>query len=256
MSEETTTPTPEAPAAAQAQPAAPAESPKTEQVAPEPKPERDYKEAYIGLNRTVEKLHRRIEQLTQSPNPVTKAQLDSMGEAVNLLVSQGLPPEQARALQERQRYAAERAQALQAADVLQQNVAATITALDGVMASAGLDTDERKAVYAAAKNTGNVHDWAEAVQTLAAERISHKIAARISKAEGEIKAKTNAEIKAEAEAQAARIVKESGIDAVDTGTGGTASTKKSVAEMNDAEFAVYSEGKRQEREQRRMRSLR
>ena len=254
MSEENPTPAAEAPAAAPVT-AAPTESPKQEQPATEAKPDtRDYKEAYIGLNRTVEKLHRRIEQLTQ-PNPVTKAQLDSMNEAVSLIASQSLPPEQAKALQERQRYAAERAAALQAAEVLQQNVAATITALDRVMESAGLEEDDRKAVYLAAKSTGNVQEWAETVHALASDRIAQKIAARISRAEGEIKAKTAAEIKAEAEAQAARIVRESGVDKVDTGTGGTASTKKSIAEMNDAEYAVFSQQQAEARRERLMRRM-
>lgn len=265
MSEENPTPTTEVPAAepATATPATAAPNPEQKptgfderkSLPGEQRPQEDWRYAYATTQKTVQKLHTSNEETRRRLSETTE-ELRAARETLNLLAKQNLNPEQVAALEERQKFSAERAHALQAAQTLDQSVQATITLVDRVMASAGLSEEDRKAVYEEAKNTNNVQEWAETVHALASQRIERAVSSRISKAEGEIRAKTAAEIKAEAEALAAKQRREEGVDKVDTGSGGTTSNTKSLAEMNDAEYAVFSEQKRQEREQRRMKTLR
>lgn len=214
----------------------------------------DWRYAYATTQKTVDKLHASNTE-TRRALAQTQEELRAARETLSALAKQNLGPEQAAALEERQRVAAERSAARAAAETLEQSVQTTITLVDRVMASAGLSDEDRQAVYAAAKNTSNIHEWATTVHALASERIEKAITGRISKAEGELRGKALAEAKAEAEAVSAKAAKELGIDKVDTSTGAAAPTKKSVAEMSDAEFAVFSEQKRQEREQRRLQKM-
>lgn len=253
MPEEQQTPTTEAPAAEQAQPATPPEQPKAEPQQPEAKPAPDWEKAYKGLQTTVNRLHdtnaARDRELSKS-----REELTALRELMSAVAARNLSPEEMTALADRQKVAQERAAALQAAQSLEQSVQATLTLTDRLMASAGLSDTERKDIYAQARNAGGIQEWTEQVQALAAQRIEQNHAQRISQVEKELRGKALAEAKAEAEAILAQQVKE--IDKVDTSTGGTSPTTKSVDEMTDEEFADYSNKRKQEREQRRMRSLR
>lgn len=259
MPEEQTTPTTEPATTEQAQPATPPAAPNADEqqrnnelAAAKAEADRAWK-AYKGLQTTVNRLHQTLEERT---GPKQSAQMQAQGEALDLLVKQTLGPEQAAALDERRKVAAERAAALQAAQSLEQSVQATVELTDRLMASAGLTEQDRHAIYAAARNTSNINEWSEAVHALAAQQIAARNAQHISSLEGQLKGKALAEAKAEAEAQLAAKVKELGIDKVDTSTGGTASTTKSVAEMSDQEFAAYSAQRKKEREQRAIQRLR
>lgn len=213
---EETTPTTETPAAEQAQPATPApEAPKAEAPKPE---EPDYRAAYVGLQRTVNKLHSRNEDLSRQNSEIAEA-LKSVKETTKLLATQNLGAEQVQALEERQRVAAERAAALQAAQSLEQSMQATIGLLDRVMASAGLSEEDRKAVYLGARSASGIHEWTEAVHALASQQMAKVIESRAREAAGKVTAKNAAEIKAEAEALAERKVRESGADKIDTSKG-------------------------------------
>jgi hypothetical protein len=208
--------------------------------------------AYRGLQTTVNRLHQTIEERTGARQA---AQLQSQTEALDLLVRQNLGPEQAAQLQERQRFATERAAALQAAQSLESNQYAMVALTDKLMASAGLTEQDRQTIYAQTRNAGGMQEWTDNVHALAQQRLEEINAQRVSKLEGELKGKALTEAKAEADAQLAAQRKELGIDKVDTSTGGTASTTKSVAEMNDAEFAKYSEQQANQRRERLMRRM-
>lgn len=246
MSEETVT-TP------QANPATvtPVEEPKAEPK-PEPKPEPDWQAAYKGLQTTVNKLHARDEAVARKESEVAES-LRQIREMQTVMARQALGPEQAARLEAQQRYQAERAAALAAAQTTEAALTAQMGMFIDTLKSVGVDPTDPEIDWA--KDTNDVQEWQSRVSASVQKKIAVVIAKRISQAEEGIKAKTAAEIKAESEALAARIAKESGIDKVDTGKGGTTSSGKSVAEMSEVEFAAYSEQRRIEREQRRLQRL-
>ena len=228
MSDEQQTPSTEPEAVAeQAQPATPVEAPK-----PEPKDETDYRAAYVGLQRTVNKLHARNEGLQRTNAEIAEA-LKAVKETTNLLATQSLGPDQVKALEERQQLAQERAAAFQAAQSLEASVQATIGLVDRMMASSGLSEEDRKAVYLGAQGATGIQEWTDAVHALASQRLAKAIEARVKEAEGKVTAKQSAEIKAEAQALAEQAIKESGIDKVDTARGtAPASRAQRIAEMD------------------------
>jgi hypothetical protein len=247
MSEEAVT-TPQAEPAT----ATPTPEPKAE-AKPEPKPEPDWQAAYKGLQTTVNKLHARDEAVARKESEVAES-LRQIREMQTVMARQTLGPEQAARLEAQQRYQQERAAALAAAQTTEAAITAYGVVLIDALKTAGISPDDPDIDWA--RDTGNVQEWQSRVSSSVQKKIEAVIAKRISQAEEGIKAKSAAEIKAEAEALAARAVKEAGVDKIDTGKSGATSGGKSVAEMNDAEFAAYSDQKRQERERRRMQALR
>lgn len=219
------------------------------------KPEFDYRAAWIATQNTVRKLHDNNAAKDKQLSAVNE-ELRAIRETMNSVAARSLSPDEMKALDERQKVAAERAAALQAAQSLEQSVQATISLADRIMASAGLSEEDRRSVYLAAKSASGIQEWSEAVHTLATQKIQQAFEQRMSKIEGELRGKAAAEAKAEAEALLAQQVKELDIDKVDTSTGSAAPSRKTVAEMTDEEFAVYSEQKQRERDERRIQRLR
>lgn len=230
----------------------------TPQAAPKPeapaevREQPDYEAAYKGLQRTVNKLHSRNEDL-QRQNAEIADSLKAVRETTNLLATQNLGPEQVKALEARQVAAAERAAALRASQTQEDFVKAQTGIFIDALKTAGIDPADPEIDWG--RDARDLQEWQERFGSSVTKKLEKAIASRISQAEAGIKARTAAEIKAEAEALAARAVKEAGIDKVDTGKGGGTS-KKSVADMTDEEFAQYSEAKRLSREQRRTASYR
>jgi len=225
-------------------PATPPQEPKAE-VQPQ-KPDTDWRAAYVGLQTTVNKLHARDEEIARREAEVQQT--------LRAIAHQTLGPEQAQKLEAQQRYQQERQAALTAAQKAEAYIVAQGSLFVDTLKAAGIDPADTDIDWA--RDARDVQEWQQRVGPSIQKKIADTIAKRISQAEEGIKAKTATEIKVEAEALAARAVKESGIDKVDTGKSGMTSKAKSVAEMNDSEFAAYSEQKRQERDRRRMQALR
>lgn len=213
------TPTTEAPAADQAQPA----TPPTEQPKPEPKPEPDWREAYVGLQRTVNKLHSRNDDLSRQNAEIADA-LRTVKETQTAIAKQSLGEDQVAAIEAAQRTQAERAAALSAARSAEAFVNASIVVLSNTMASAGVPEADVKQVLLGAKQTANVQEWAETVNELAVAAIAKAKAADQRKLEDGLKAKTQRELTEEAEALAQQKLKEAGVDKIDTASGNTSTS--------------------------------
>lgn len=215
MPDEQTTVTASEPAAEQPTEAAtPPEQPKAE----EPKPEPDWRSAYVGLQRTVNKLHSRNEDLSRQNLEIAEA-LKTVKETTSLLAKSSLGEDEVRALEARQAQAAERAAALQAAQTAQQFVTASMGAVVKVMETAGVPPKDIEEVLLGAKQTTNVSEWAETVNALATAKIAKAKEAELRKIEEGFRAKSQKEVQEEARALAERELKKAGVDQIDTGKG-------------------------------------
>lgn len=253
MPEDPTASTPEAPKPPQPSPEAePAATPAPEAPNAEPpKPEFDYKSAWIATQTTVRRLHDRSDQLV-AQNAELRDSLSTVRETQMALAKQSLGEDEVRALEARQAQASERASAIRAAQNTQQFIEAQTGLFLDTLASAGINPADPEIDWA--RDSRDVQEWRERVGPSIKAKLEKAITQRITKAEEGIRSKSAVEIKAEAEALASRQLKAAGVDKVDSGT--SAGGSKAVGDMNDDEFKAYSEQKRQEREQRRIRVLR
>lgn len=189
------------------------EEPKPEVTKPE---EPDYRAAYVGLQRTVNKLHTRNEDLQRQNVEIAEA-LKSVKETTKLLATQSLGPEQMQALEARQHFQAERAAALQAAQRAEQFIATQTSVFLDTLKAAGINPDDPELDWG--KDARDVQEWGERIGASVQRKLAKTIEAKLKEAEGKVSAKQSAEIKAEAEALAQRQLKESGVDHIDTAKG-------------------------------------
>lgn len=237
MSDETVTPV-TAPEPAAEQPIE-AATPQAEPKAEDPKPEPDWRSAYVGLQRTVNKLHSRNEDLSRQNFDIAEA-LKTVKETTSLLARSSLGEEEVKALEARQAQASERAAALQAAQAAGQFVTASLGTLVKVMESAGVGAKDIEEVLLGAKQTSNVSEWAETVNALASAKIAKAKETELRKIEEGFRAKSQKEVQEEARALAERELKKSGVDQIDTGRGtATSSLSEKIRDMDPGspEFA-------------------
>ncbi len=219
MSEETAT-VPSAPEPAPA--ATVAEEPK-----PEIKAEPDWKAAYQGIQRTLNKRDERIEALVGQLASRT-APLES---GMDTLLQQQLGEDGYKAHQEKQRIQTERQQALAAAQAAQQFIPQSIGVIAQTMRLAGVPEGDIQEVFAAARDTVNAEDWASTVGAGAKAALDKARAQETTKAQAQAKARSQEEIAVEANALAERTLRARGIDKVDLGKGQSSSDRGFVSKV-------------------------
>lgn len=215
-SEVPVTPEPAAEPPKEATPAAQAEA---GQAKPEPvtQPEPDWRAAYVGLQRTVNKSHQRNEALTQQ-NVALVDTIGSLKGDLDTLLKRSMPEEEFKALETQRTQQQERAAAMAAAGNLQGFVVAQTGIFLDVLRASGIDPNDPTIDWA--RDAGNVTEWRERVGPSITARIQRASAERVQQHEATLKAKTAKEVEAEGRALAERELKARGVDKIDTAKGG------------------------------------
>lgn len=237
MPEETATPqpsetSPEATAPAQAKPDdKPQGFDDRAHLPGDQRPPDDWHYAYSISQRNQDKLHTRVNDVL-AQNRALADTVKFLKESQQAILKQTVGEDEAKAIEDRQRTQQERDASLQAAQALEQSLAAAVTTMDRVLDSAGLTKDDRLAIYAQAREYDGAQ-WFDAVHQLASARLAKTIETRITKAKSEVEAKSKAEIKEEAEALADRKLKAADVDKVDLARGsGTSSLAQRISDMD------------------------
>lgn len=205
-----------------ATPEAPAE-PAPAVTAPEPaKPEEpDYRAAYVGLQRSQNKLHRRLEDVS-GQNAALAETIRVLKDGQQAILKQTLGEDEAKALEAREATASERAASLRAAQAGQSFIVAQTGMYLETLAEVGVNPNDTTIDWA--RDAGSVEEWRERVGPSIRAAIKRAIATRIQQHELSLKAKTAKEVEAEAEALTQQQLKAAGVDKIDTAKGSSTGT--------------------------------
>lgn len=217
-----------------AEPQAPAqpEVEATETPKPDPTPpqEPDYRAAYVGLQRTVNKLHARNEDILRQ-NRELASSVEVLKTGQTAILRQTLGEDEARALEARQAQAIAQSAQLDAARAAEQYIVSQTGIFLEVLQEAGVDPN----AIDWAKDSSNVTEWAQRVGPSVRAAVRQANESRIRKATETFQAKSAKEVKEEAEALAQRQLKAAGVDKIDTAKGsGTTSLAQKIADMDPA----------------------
>lgn len=207
-----------------ATPETPAE-PAPAATAPEPaKPETqepDYRAAYAGLQRSQNKLHRRVEDVL-GQNAALAETVRVLTDGQKAILKQTLGDDEVKAMEARESVAQERAASVRAAAAGQSFILAQTGLFLDVLKAAGVDPNDPSIDWA--RDAGSLDDWRERVGPSVTARIQRANTERIAQYEASIKAKTAQEVAAEAEAMTQQQLKAAGVDRIDTGKGSGATS--------------------------------
>lgn len=209
--------TPEPPAA---EPSPEVTAPPEPAKAEEPKaPEPDYRAAYVGLQRSQNKLYKRVEDVL-SQNAVLADAVQVLKKGQTAVLRHTLGNEQAAALEAQDAQARERAASMRAANDARNYMISQTEVMIEALQAAGVDP--RSIDWA--KDAADVDDWKQRVKPAVVSAIQSANESRIRKFEQDLRQKTSKEIKEEAEVLTQRQLKEQGVDRIDTAKGGGSSS--------------------------------
>ncbi len=212
MSDETAT---AAPVTEPAPAATGTEAPKPEDQA---KPAPDWEVAYKGLQTSLNKRDRHIDNILLQ-NQTLMGAVEALKGDLDVVLKQTVGEDGLKARQAERAIAQERSQALAAADTAKQFIPAAIDVMASTMRAAGVAEQDIQAVFLAAKDTANVAEWSEATKSGTVAALAKAKAAESAKIESAVKAKSQEEIEVEANGLAERTLRTKGIDKVDLGRG-------------------------------------
>ena len=216
MADETTSATEVVAAEPEVQATPPAETPNPE---PTPPQDPDYRAAYVGLQRTVNKLHSRNEDVLRQNRELASA-VETLKVGQSAILRQTLGEDEAKALEARQQAAATQSAQLEAAKAAEQYIVSQSALFIEVLQEAGVDPKS----IDWARDASNVTEWAQRVGPSVKAAVRSANEQRIRQAAASLTAKSQKEIKEEAEALAQRQLKEAGVDRIDTAKGTGRST--------------------------------
>ena len=219
----------ETPVAAEPQVEATPEPTPNPEPAPEPKPqEPDYRAAYVGLQRTVNKLHARNEDILRQNRDLASA-VEAIKTGQSAILRQTLGEDEAKALEAKQAQAIAQSAQLEAARAAEQYIVSQTALFLEVLTEAGVDPN----AIDWAKDASNVQEWAQRVGPSVKAAVRQANESRIKKATETVRAKSAKEIEEEAEALAQRRLKAAGVDKIDTAKGaGTTSFIDKIRDMD------------------------
>lgn len=208
-----------------ATPAAPAETPTgdTAPAAAEPEApkEPDWRAAYVGLQRTVNKLHQSREEILKQ-NGVLAGTVGSLKEDIDVLLKQSVGEDEFKNRQAQRAAQDERQASMQAAQNAQTFIVAQTGLFLETLKAAGIDPQDQSIDWA--RDATTVQEWRERVGPSIVTRIQQANENRIKQHEASLKAKTDKEVEAEAKALTERQLKAAGVDKIDTAKGATTSS--------------------------------
>lgn len=204
------TDTPEVPAAEPTPEVATAPEP----AKPEQPAEPDYRAAYVGLQRSQNKLHQRTESLLAQNSALAEA-VKSMKESQAVILKQTVGEDEFKAIEAREAHAQERAAATQAAKATEKLVVAQTRIFMDLLGESGINPD----TIDWASDANGPDEWAERVGHSVKAAVRNANEQRIKRHEEGLKAKSSREVKEEAAALTERQLKEAGVDRIDTAKG-------------------------------------
>ena len=183
---------------------------------PEPKQEPDWRAAYVGLQRTVNKLHTREDDLV-AQNSVLATSVGGLKEDLDVLLKQSVGEEEfgKRVISRAQQQ--ERAAALQAAQAGQQFIVGMTGMYLETLSEVGVNPNDPSIDWA--RDAGNVEEWRERVGPSIKAAVQRANEARIHQHEASLAAKTKKEVEVEAQAMTEQQLKAAGVDRIDTAKG-------------------------------------
>lgn len=207
--------------------------------APAPAPEPDFRAAYVGLQRSQNKLQSTVESLKQDRAALAEA-LRIVKEGQQVILKETVGEDKAKAFEAQQIHATAQAAQLRAAQSAEQLIVVQTGLFLEVLQEAGIDPQSRDIDWA--QDASTPQEWAQRVGPSIKAAIRRSEETKAKRVEDNIKAKSAKEIAAEAEALAQRIAKDSGVDRIDTAKGGAiTSTAERIAKMdaNSPEFKKF-----------------
>ena len=199
----------------------PAETKPETAPAPEQTPEPDYRAAYVGLQRSQNKLHKRVEDVL-AQNATLADTVRTLKEGQKVILEKTVGEDEAKAIEARQVWQTTQAAQLRAA----QAADALITAQTGlfleVLQEAGIDPNSRDIDWA--QDASTPQEWAQRVGPSVKAALKKAGEAKLRQAEGELKAKTAKELAEERKALEEQVARSSGVDRIDTAKGGGATS--------------------------------
>lgn len=185
------------------------------------KPEPDWKAAYVGLQRTVNKAHARNEELLRQNAALADA-TGGLKEDVDVLLRQTVGEEEFGKRVISRAQTQERQAAFQAAQAGQAFIHAQTSLFLETLQASGVDPNDPSIDWA--RDASNVQEWRERVGPSIVARMQRANEERISAYESSLKAKTAKEVEVEAEALTEQQLKAAGVDRIDTAKGGGRTT--------------------------------
>ena len=237
MSDETQPVTDATPAAEPQVEATPQEAPKAETPQEPKQPEPDFRAAYVGLQRSQNRLNKRVEDVL-GQNSALADTVKFLKEGQTAILKQTVGEEEVARMNAREKEGQERSAALQAAQAASQFITTQTGLFFETLVEAGVDPNDPRIDWA--KDASNVQEWAERVRPSIKAALRNANAERIRKTEEGYQAKSAKEVKEEAEALAQRQLKEAGVDRIDNARGsGTSSLAQRIKDMDPGspEFA-------------------
>lgn len=184
-------------------------------------PEPDYRAAYVGLQRSQNKLNKRVEDVL-AQNAVLADTVKTLKDGQTAILRHTVGEEEAKAIETRQVIASTQAAQLRAAQSAEQLIVAQTGLFLEVLQTAGIDPQSKDIDWA--QDASSPQEWAQRVGPSIKAAIQRVEEGKAKKFEDNYKAKSAKEIAAEAEALAQRMTKESGVDHIDTAKGGAATS--------------------------------
>lgn len=208
----------------------PAAEPSPEVTAPEPanpepapKPEPDWRAAYAGMQRSMNKLHTRESDLLNQ-NSALVGTVDSLKQDMDVLLKQTVGDEEFEKRVANREVQQERMAALQAAQAGQQFITTATSLYIDALNEVGVPRQVQDVIFVTAGNNAhNAAEWAEQVGPAVKYAIQQANQQRIQQHEASLKAKTSKEVEAEANALTENALKAAGVDRIDTAKGTGAS---------------------------------
>jgi hypothetical protein len=230
-----------------ATPETPTAEPAPAVTAPEPakpeaqaQPEPDYRAAYVGLQRSQNKLYKTVEA-TRAENRALIEVVDTLKKGQDALLKQSVGDDEFAKIRAQEEQGKLQAASLQAAQNAERMIVSQTRIFIGLLQEAGVDPN----TVDWASDANGPDDWAERVNASVRQAVRAAKEQSLRKHEATIVAKSRREVEAEAEALTQRNLKEAGVDRIDTARG-SGSSSSYVEKVKNLKFGTpeYEEWKR------------
>lgn len=180
------------------------------------KPEPNWRDAYVGLQRTVNKLHARNDDLLKQNSELASG-VGALKDDVDVILKQTVGEDEFGKRVATRAVAQERQAALNAAQAGQFFIQEQTGMFLNAIKAAGVDPNDPTIDWA--RDAGNVQEWRARVEPSIIARIQRANEDRVKAHEVSLSAKTKKEVEAEAQAMTEENLKAAGVDKIDTAKG-------------------------------------
>ena len=190
-----------------------------EPAKPETPPEPDFRAAYVGLQRSQNKLHKRVEDVLGQNRALVET-VDYLKKGQDALVKQSVGEDEFAKIQAQEEQARLNSASFQASKNAEKLIRAQTGIFIGLLQESGVDPN----TVDWASDANGPDDWAERVNASVRQAVRNANEQRIKSHEATLSAKSKREVEAEAEALTQQQLKAAGVDRIDTAKGSGGST--------------------------------